>query len=412
MRQSAWINVSFVITALVAIGLALAALIIALDDDDPVIVGLDGASLADLFVDASLGDASAETPAAPARAAPAATPRDSLAERISALIDGRPHLGLFLTGPDDLTVRAVLPGGPAAQAGLQPGDRIVSLNGDQIDSPTDIVRSLEALQEGDVVNLGIERDGEISTVAIKLSRPRVGDLLPRPDRPNPDRQNPNGDRGAPTAPVIGLSVETTNAGLIVTAVAPGSGAAAAGLQTGDLLRALNGTPIPDREAVRAALAGLQPGDTVTLTIERDGASLDLAVRLAGDRRGRPETRPGFGGADGESLPERFRDFFERFFGAEGGGLPRPDGILPDGLFPDGEAFDLQVLRGEVTAFDDDSITIAGDAIVVDQSTRRPGGEVALGDTVIVFASGGVAQVIVPAPDFSRLPRPGNGLTET
>lgn len=59
-----------------------------------------------------------------------------------------------------------------------------------------------------------------------------------------------------------------------------------------------------------------------------------------------------------------------------------------------------------------SITIAGDAIVVDQSTRRPGGEVALGDTVIVFASGGVPQVIVPAPDFSRLPRPGNGLTET
>jgi Rieske Fe-S protein len=67
-------------------------------------------------------------------------------------------------------------------------------------------------------------------------------------------------------------------GLRVTAVVEGSSADDAGLQTGDVLTKLDGTPLPDQAAFASALAARQPGDVV-LTLERDAKEKELTVRL-------------------------------------------------------------------------------------------------------------------------------------
>lgn len=65
--------------------------------------------------------------------------------------------------------------------------------------------------------------------------------------------------------------------VLITEVHPGGPAASAGLRSGDMLHALDGTPILDLgEQIRAA--GL--GARIRLTLERDGRAVVLRVRLA------------------------------------------------------------------------------------------------------------------------------------
>lgn len=65
----------------------------------------------------------------------------------------------------------------------------------------------------------------------------------------------------------------------IVGVTPGSGAAEAGIRTGDVLLAINGFEIPanDADRVREALRGVEPGESVRVRVERDGQPLELDV---------------------------------------------------------------------------------------------------------------------------------------
>jgi putative serine protease PepD len=69
-------------------------------------------------------------------------------------------------------------------------------------------------------------------------------------------------------------------------VAPGSPAAKAGLKPGDLITAVNGTKITSTDNFIATVFGDKPGQTVTLTIKRDGQTMQVKVTL-GDRPAAP-----------------------------------------------------------------------------------------------------------------------------
>ncbi len=77
-------------------------------------------------------------------------------------------LGRPMPAPGAL-VTDVAPGSPAAEAGMQPGDLIVEVEGEPIETPADLVRSTRT-RLGQPVTLTIRRDGEVLT--IKLT-PRV-----------------------------------------------------------------------------------------------------------------------------------------------------------------------------------------------------------------------------------------------
>jgi S1-C subfamily serine protease len=81
---------------------------------------------------------------------------------------------------------------------------------------------------------------------------------------------------AQTAQELGLSASE---GVVVFSVASGSAAEQAGLQPGDVITAINGTPLQSVEDLFAALRGLEPGDQVTLSVDRRGEQLELTATL-------------------------------------------------------------------------------------------------------------------------------------
>jgi putative serine protease PepD len=101
---------------------------------------------------------------------------------------------------------------------------------------------------------------------------------------NGNSSNGNGSQSATPTAFLGVSVESVanNGGARVDNVRPGSPAADAGLQSGDVVTKIGDTTVQDDTDLINAVRSHDPGDTVTITYTRDGKSAEVKVEL-GDR---------------------------------------------------------------------------------------------------------------------------------
>jgi S1-C subfamily serine protease len=95
---------------------------------------------------------------------------------------------------------------------------------------------------------------------------------------------------------IAKSATTTNEAPIT----PGSPAAKAGLQAGDVITAVNGTRVTSVNQFVATIANYAPGDTVTLTVNRGGSNKSIKLTLGSQPANAPTstTSQGQGGGNG------------------------------------------------------------------------------------------------------------------
>jgi PDZ domain-containing protein len=77
------------------------------------------------------------------------------------------HLGYEMI-PTDVFVTDVIPGRPAAEV-IEIGDSVETLNGTEIVRSTDLTDVLEGLEPGDVVDVGVTRDGTEQVVQVELT---------------------------------------------------------------------------------------------------------------------------------------------------------------------------------------------------------------------------------------------------
>ncbi len=68
-------------------------------------------------------------------------------------------------------------------------------------------------------------------------------------------------------------------GVAIAQVEPNSPGSSAGLQVGDVITAVNGTPVSDVNQFRLQVAGMSPGSRVNLRIDRNGHNSDMPVTL-------------------------------------------------------------------------------------------------------------------------------------
>ncbi len=85
----------------------------------------------------------------------------------------------------------------------------------------------------------------------------------------------------PDRALMGVTTQPTGEGLGVEIIeiADGSGAADSSLEVGDVIVAVDDNQITDPTSLGAAIGTYQPGDAVTVTVERNGTTQDVAVTL-------------------------------------------------------------------------------------------------------------------------------------
>src|SRR5262249_36623316 len=81
-------------------------------------------------------------------------------------------------------------------------------------------------------------------------------------------------------PAIAKAIGLTGPdGAMVGDVSPNSPASRAGLQSGDVITAMNGTPIAESNQLRMNISLVNPGQTVHLKVFRDGQTRDVTARV-------------------------------------------------------------------------------------------------------------------------------------
>jgi putative serine protease PepD len=111
-----------------------------------------------------------------------AVPIDLAARSAEAIVQGKPvqtgYLGVSMAdatgGQEGAIVQEVTPDSPASRAGLRAGDRVTSIDGQAIQSYSELVARIRGSAPGDKVTLGVTRGGNETTITATLTQRPAG----------------------------------------------------------------------------------------------------------------------------------------------------------------------------------------------------------------------------------------------
>jgi serine protease Do len=177
-------------------------------------------------------------------------------------------------------VSDVLKDGPAEAAGMKPGDIIVELSGTPIKEVVELQRRVAAIPPGRAAALTVLRDRKPTKLTVMIG-----------EQPGDETVVAAGPKGAAlgvtVAPLTEEAAETYGlrgrAGVLVTDVAAGSAAEAAGIKEGDLVLEVNRRRVGTVEEFNTATGALKPGEAVPVQIERSGAGREYVVLKVPDK---------------------------------------------------------------------------------------------------------------------------------
>ncbi len=186
-----------------------------------------------------------------------------------------------LPTPSGVLVSSIEDSGPAARAGLQPGDVIVEFAGRDTPATHDLLLAVAETKPGSGAAVRYIRDGKMRTASVTVAE-RPGTQRRRTVPVKAPQRSDDVRLGVAirqvdqrVAAAMGLSEAR---GVVVTEVAAGSPAAKK-LRPGDVILEANGKPVNDKPRLDSILATTKTGDIVRLKIVRVGAVNFVAVRL-------------------------------------------------------------------------------------------------------------------------------------
>ncbi len=174
----------------------------------------------------------------------------------------------------------VTPDSPAAKAGLQRGDIVLQLNGTPVTGSDDLSLRVAEMAPGSVAHLQIYRNGKTQNVNVTLGEyPENGQAgQPSPSAGAALKGLQVQDLTGSLRQQLGLPAGTT--GVVVTNVDPSSGAAAAGIQQGDVIQEVNHKPVRSTDEFENAVSGMA-NQSVLLLVNRGGTTHYVVVEPQG-----------------------------------------------------------------------------------------------------------------------------------
>ncbi|MFQ5839749.1 MAG: DegQ family serine endoprotease [Candidatus Methylomirabilales bacterium] len=170
-------------------------------------------------------------------------------------------------------VAEVVPGSPAAAAGLKQGDVIIGFNGRRVKSSQELPRLVAATPPGTKSTVTILRDGRDRTLGVK-----IGQLQEEQAKAGP----------TPSVASFGLTVQKVTPeiaeqlglkvpqGVVVTGVDPNGAAAAADVRSGDVILEVNRASVNSVHEFRAALKRSKKKGTLLL-LSRNGVNRYVVI---------------------------------------------------------------------------------------------------------------------------------------
>jgi len=168
----------------------------------------------------------------------------------------------------------VVPGGPAAAAGIKRGDVITSFNGKTIKQMSDLPLLVAETPAGKTVSVTVLREGKELALSLTVAEQTPEKLA---------------SQGGQTPETLGLTVDNITpqrrsefglretAGVVVLKVTPDSPADASGIAPGDVIREVNRFPVNSTTEYNAAIRKTAENAAVLFLINRKGHSYYVTV---------------------------------------------------------------------------------------------------------------------------------------
>ena len=189
---------------------------------------------------------------------------------------------------DGVVVEAPEKGGPAEKAGVKPNDIVVEVDGVKVTDNAKLIGAVAARPIGNVVALAIKRpdaQGNLQDVKVQVtlgSRPSLKEIKNAGEQENMRNKLLGlgiGETEEKSGP-LGIECEPAPDGLKVARVAPGSPAARAGLQAGDLILQVNYLPVRTAADLTKATTVSETRAHHIVRFKRQGVELWRMVEVA------------------------------------------------------------------------------------------------------------------------------------
>ena len=181
-------------------------------------------------------------------------------------------------------VAAVEAGSPAERGGIKPGDVIVSLDGKQLEEFKDLPKLVANTSSGSESTVEVMRQGRTKELTIEIGT-----------MPSDDVKVALAEQQSDDTPRLGVylaeltpearqryQIDREATGVLVAGVEPGSPAARAGIEAGNVISMVGQDTVnsPDDVIARVKQAASEKKSTVLLMVAKDGRQQFVAVKFA------------------------------------------------------------------------------------------------------------------------------------